>query len=720
MAGSTSPKTPVANQSDLWVYIHEDVWSNYAENRRIYLEPKWNRNRAAAETDVNLDPAGTWKKSEHAKSWQSDTFFDVTRQKIVTAKALGTDALFQGGRVAFMLHEKERGPMREQERDEATQELIDLSIDEGQALIHRQIRETDGITELSNCFDSAATYGCTWAKRFVHDVEETHFEEIEPGVYHEVVRVREMPGFEQVPIWDMYWDLEAADPVFGSDAIIQRQLTSAFELRELKTAEFYFPDAIDMVLDEQATDSANQSSAAPDDEESLPPRLRDVTYRSRTIVRLEAWGRAPRDKVEKFEAERMAIEQSLADGDDPDPASLTLKDVVTTDTDAEGNLLTNTTLTEDESRGDMVEVFVVTADNHVIAFARTEDIKERPYYYVEWEVKLDQSGGRGLADAVEYAQKVLNGAIRSFEDNKKLISNYILFIKKEMLDIDLEDGDDIPPGSIIPLSEEAEKATDAFSQPEFTDVGNSLVALIEMFMDFADLSSNIPRAQQGQQSEEPQTAFELQQRLERSGKYLGEVIRRFDMFIEKIINDMYKFNMADPEEPSGKGDFQVVALGFTSFQNRFVRLNRLVAIFNMFLQDPEIRAEINIRWLIEEITKANDIAPDQLLKSEAQKLAEREAQGVDPEAELRMANLKLEAEDRQSSTAKNNAQAEEARAKAGESVTKSKLEKARFIRDMERELGGGGNPPQPGIVPGPKQPAAPQQAAPAPGVPGEI
>jgi hypothetical protein len=234
-----------------------------------------------------------------------------------------------------------------------------------------------------------------------------------------------------------------------------------------------------------------------------------------------------------------------------------------------------------------------------------------------------------IADNVEGWQTSLNGALRSLEDGVKLVTNVILAIKRRYLETDVED-EEIFNGRILDLAEDCDDARKAIQQVLFQDVTGPLREVITMFISFADLSSMIPRAEQGQQSENPQTAYELRERLRQAGKYLGGVVRNFDRMIEDIIRDFYRANLANPLVQGGKlGLYRVKALGFTSFENRFVRAQSLMNLLSIILQSEDLKAMSEIRWIWEEIIKGHDIDPDQVIKTP--ETMEAEARGKQEE-----------------------------------------------------------------------------------------
>ncbi len=642
------------------------VYTNYKDNRLDH-ENRWMRNRAAAQADLDLDEHGVWKKSERAEDWQSDTMVDVVRQKVVTAKATIMDTAFKGGKVQFMLVPARGGEEPAPEVDGNLQADRDEVIISNERYIERQLENCDAVDEFSKCIHSGAVYGRYFAKRYTTDMNCDGFEPIAENVFVESEERSDTLAIENKSVFNMFWDMETDDLKTG-EAVIERDYISHSELRSDIGKPFHFESAIKKAL----KDCEDSDNTLGDDSEAVPEKLRDIKKRTRLIRKLEYWGQVPRKKAEAFE------------------------EMLEKDLDIEPEAFKNTE-DDPEDRGDVVEVFAIVAGQHVIAYTRITSPKERPYYMEDWEVVLDGNCGRSIADNLASVMKVLNGATRTLEDNMKLSSKLILALKRAMVKEDIEQELSSDKAHVVLTLDEESIASikDSIQQIKIDPLLNELSSLIEMYINFADMASSIPRAEQGQQSNNPQTAFELQQRLSRSGKYMGEIIKRMDRFIKEIINDFYRYNMLDPDLPVEKGIYKIKALGFSSFENQVIRLQTLMQFFALVADRPDILAEVDVRWIIEEIAKAMDLDPEQVFKSDEKKQQEAEAQQNSPEAqaqELEMARLQKELEKLDSEIAKNQAAME----KSGTDSEKSrhdmmiaeenlKLERAKLVEDIKEK-----------------------------------
>ena len=673
-----------STQSDVEQYLAE-VLKN-AKEQRLDTEAKWNRNRAARHADASLDPKGTWKSGEgqsdnpdpesHGKA---DTFFAVIKQKCVAAHSIVDDEVLKGSQVPFMLALRDQGHKTDLlEQDPSLIQAVNNEIDHAENRIERQFENCEGAAEMSRCLDDDIAYGETWAHVYVTDMESKSAVEVAPGLFEDMVDLESAMAVEHVTPWEMYRDMESKEPMTGQ-YVIRRRMESAYDIRQLLNTSpeaGFIPSKINEVL-RNLTKTTSQSTSTEIglNEDGLPPYMRNVTNRKKNIERCEFWVLVPTRKALDFE-NRLPI---LLTTDTPDGTS--------------ENVPAPSPPIEEEEAGDMVRCLCTTANGYIIQFVR--DPGPLRYFRVEWEPDNDSPNGRGIPDNLECTQKTLNGMIRSLENNTKLMANLMIAIRESAFKGDVAKV--FKEGGILKLKED-DLGPDgdvgkAIQQLTFTDITGSLVRGIEMFMQFADLESSIPRAEQGQQSSNPQTAFELQQRLERSGKYLGNCIRRFDVLIRWVVDQFHTYNMRNPALTDGKGDFVVKALGFSSFNNRVIKLQKLMQMLSMIAGNEMLSERAKMDWLLIEIAKAMDLDPDQMWKSAEEFAAEQQAKAESEEAKmqtalanLQVAKLTADTQKTQADAGKSQAQAQATVAKIDQDEQRIATERAKAIADIERGL----------------------------------
>lgn len=653
----------LANSLAAFVTERYDNWKQNRQALQLKWTDNWNAYRAIS--------TGKWKAHE-GEGWRSSTFVNYTKQKITAGFALVADMMLMGGRIPFMLKPSPWDKVQMDELPEEDQAMMRQSIEDMQHLIDQQLLDCAADRKFLKNILSCAIFGETYAKWVVTDVIRRGYRRAgvpgvsdagavpgELSVFEAFAESHNSPAWEYVPVWDIFRDLETDDLNAGA-GVIHRQLCSPHWLRGKKGTPYFLDAGIDKVLEQVG----KQSSTAPDtvvpekDQDTLAPSLRNVKFRQNTILYLELWGLVSRELVENFEDENKIVRE---------PES-----------------------PEDKDR-DEVEVMVCVANNEVVRFVRTT-AEERPFMRSVWEDCLDEIGGTGIADNAANMQFVLNGALRAFEDNKKLSANVQGFIKRRYLDSDVKEA---TPGKLHDLSEECTDARQAWSPMVVPDVGESLLSLINLAERYMDQETMIPKITQGiDTTQGKETAYEISQQIEKAGKYIGAVIRNQDEgLIELMIERFYDYNMADPEVTKGKGNYIVKATGFNSFQDRLERTKSLQQFLALIMNNPALQADVNFKRIMEDIAEAMDVDPDDYFKTDEEKQADMmqaqqaaapapEPHGPPPEAA--QAAMELELAERQAKIAKTQAEAE---AKAVESRIKDEkmvVERAKAVHEMER------------------------------------
>lgn len=599
-----------------------------AQQNRATLETKWISNYKCFTGDESRDDK-TWKKSEKSESWRSTTFFDITRQKITAGVSLVSDILFKGGKVPFML-EPERRSRALMQTDPL---VIEGAIEQNEDLIHRQFENCKAINELKRMLIYGATYGDMWVKSYTSEMVESWWDEPEVNILVKQTRRQRTKSFEARSPWDLWRDLETSDTQ-AMEYVFERRMMTVAQMRSFVNRGLPFIEkAIVEVISSATINTSGSPSQTPTNVNTMAPGLREIAFRNKPVEAVEGWVRVPRMDADQFELDNgitpveTSVNPSATQAVNPptvddQPSIDASNDQKNQDATGDAAMLPDQ-FSNKES--DKIDVFVITVAGRIIAYQREPG--PRPYYFTMWEENIDGVGGRSIADNLVDIQKTLNGAIRSFEDNTKLIANFIVAIKARLLN-NKKINDAIKEGGVLELDEECENVSEAIQQVQFQDITGPLTKAIDMFMTFADLSSNLPRAEQGQQSENAQTAYELQQRLDKSGKYLASVVRNIDGVIKWVADENYEYNAGNQELDIQRIPAIIKPLGFTSFENRYLRVQRLIQMLTMALTNPSLERITKIKWLWEEIGKAQDLEADQFIKSveELQGEAEQELQ----------------------------------------------------------------------------------------------
>lgn len=577
-------------------YLRDDLFDKFVLDRKASDE-KCQRNLDA----FNGVLKGDWKVDE-GEGWRSKTFIKLTKRKVIAAYSIAIDLMLQDGKIPF---EFELDPFEDEQIDDMPYDMrtqVEADIEDAEKLIDQQLGDCNASRQVMQTTLSCGIYGEAYMKWFVQDVERNSYRKVsmapegyqddagEFSRYEPYTEVVDSPAWQYVSRWNVFRDLESEDIQKGV-GYFEREMTSPYKLRQNLGAGSFWIDANILTAIDEAAEPGDKLSQV--DVDRLPPVLRNIEHRHNVIEQLEFWGRVPRKVVEEFEADLKESDPGFVDS---------LYDI--------------------ENDGDEIEIMAVLADDEIVRYVRN-DTGKRPMFRSVWEIKLDHADGTGVADNVEDMQRVMNGMSRAYEDNMKLSANVMLAVNERLLpNWDKK----IKPG-IIPVSDEVgDDVRKAVQQVIIADVGRSLLEGMNKYERMMDDDSMLPKIMQGEVADKrkPDTAFEMNQLLTNAGKYIGGVIKnQDDGLIEPLLNENFAYNMLSPGV-RGKGNFRAKAMGFKSFQDKVVRLQKLMQALNLVLSHEALAGESNLRTSLTELYKSLDLEPDKHLKSVEDKQAEQQ------------------------------------------------------------------------------------------------
>lgn len=638
-------------RSELCTYVLDDLLKPWAENRET-IELKWKQNI----DDFRSLSEDTWKAKE-GEGWRSRTQFNVARTKIVSAFALVSDLILQGGRIPFRLdadnEEKDRAELGGPE----AQQDLDNRIEAMTSIITDQLARAKADRAFIKAILSGAIYGEMWLQTYSKTFRTRSFKLVQDTVsgmapqsqrYEEVQHVEDGLALRYVSPWNMFWDMEAEEDD-DSEGYIEREDLTTHQLRQKMGQPFYDDEAIIRVID--AAKKRWEVGPATDENNARTTPQREETYkRSKTIRFLKCWVVVPREHAIQYE--RQVAEGAM------DPESM------------------SGVSENDIQNGDNVWVHVCIADKEIVRYVPIER-EDIPYFRALWEFDLDTAQGRGVADNVHDVGVALRGAARAFEDNKKLSGNVETAIIPKLFE-------SIPkervPGGIYKLSDDATDVRAAMMPIITPDVGQSLLAAIELFRQLLDEVSQVPKISQGMSpiGNAPDTAYEISKLAEASGKYIGNIVLSIDNGeIEPIVERFVRWNMLQPNNAAFAGGFKVQALGFSSFQDQVLQTQRLMQFFQFALSTPAALAELKVRDILIRIAKSMRLDPDEVLLTvqEKQKAMESQQAMQDP-------MLKLAVAEKEAGIGKTQADTQKSQTEAMVSVERLKLDRAKAVKEL--------------------------------------
>uniref|UniRef100_A0A6H1ZKX1 Putative portal protein n=2 Tax=viral metagenome TaxID=1070528 RepID=A0A6H1ZKX1_9ZZZZ len=593
--------------TDLDEYVDKQI-SRWSKQKKVYLEQKFQKNyEAVTNKDFRVKK---WKKGE-GEGWRSTTWIGHIRVKIWTLYSIFLDTVLQGGEVPFDLKPNPYGPedMSDEYKEDRDNRITRMKKKiKGQHKIRKVDRET------IKKFLSGSWYGMAFSKFDVEEVVSHEFKQVDMELgnvneflspeeaskyvrFERVAETENVPGHRYVSVWNMCWDMEVDDLQAG-EGYAEKIPSSLPDLENLKKKHGYINDKIKEVMEENR-DTMNKSDTA-----SMTPGQRTIKEASKKIQRYEYYMTAPRKFVEKFE-ETMKKRHKVK--------TITL------------GSMEDYALTEQD--GDVVEIMGEIADKKIIRHIRNETGKRNHHMFM-LERALDESHGTGVADNMEDVQASLVGMVRAFEDNKRISANVTTAVKKRYFS-NPSQLDDIVPGKTYEISESCDDVRKAIMPIVFPDVGESLVSGIGMMERWKDDVSMIPTILQGFNlpKQKSDTAFELNQMMINSGKYIGMIISNYDeQIIEPEITDIYDYNMMYSDDESCKVNCKVVAEGFTGYRNNYARGEALQNMLGTIISNEILAPYVKITPHLEIMYEIMGEDPDDFLKSEEEMAAEQQQQ----------------------------------------------------------------------------------------------
>jgi hypothetical protein len=165
----------------------------------------------------------------------------------------------------------------------------------------------------------------------------------------------------------------------------------------------------------------------------------------------------------------------------------------------------------------------------------------------------------------------------------------------------------------------------------------------------------MPKIMQGAtlDKRKPDTFSELNMLMQNAGKYIGGVIKNFDEgTLEPVCQDFYDYNMQDPDVKAGKGNFIAKATGFSSYQDRVIRLNKIMQALNIALSHEGMAQEVKLGEILKVVYESLDVDAMKVLKSEKDKLEEMDAAANSPARKMEEQLMKLKIENEMLNNAK--------------------------------------------------------------------
>ncbi len=436
-------------------------------------------------------------------------------------------------------------------------------------LIHDQIEESNGSSEIRNALFESALFGTGIVKGpFNFNKTLNRWDEDETGERtYSPVDVR-VPRIEFVSIWDFFPDPNATN-ISECEYIFHRHKLNRSQLRALSRMPYFDKDAIRTCL------SMGPNYVQKDYEHELKDDQRGQEYGSGQFEVLEYWG------IMDAEYAREVGMELADDVDDLDEVQINAW----------------------VCNGQLLRTVVNPFTPHRL-----------PYHSFSYEKNPYSFFGIGVAENMDDSQKIMNGHARMAIDNLALSGSLIFDVDESAL----VGGQsmEVYPGKVF--RRQAGMPGQAIHGVKFPNVTNENMMMFDKFRQLADEQTGIPSYSHGQTGVQSmtRTASGMSMLLGAASLNIKTVIKNLDDFLLKPLGESYfQWNMQFLEDKLGVvGDLEVKATGTNSLMQKEVRSQRLTT-FLQTVQNPAVAPFVKISKLISELAYSLELDPDELLNN---------------------------------------------------------------------------------------------------------
>ena len=433
-------------------------------------------------------------------------------------------------------------------------------------LIHDQIEESNGASEIRNALFESSLFGTGIVKGpFNFNKTLNRWSNEDGERTYSPVNVR-VPRIEFVSIWDFFPDPNATS-IAECEYVIHRHKLNRSQFRSLSKLPYFDKDQIRMCLE------MGPSYEEKDYEYELKDDNRMADVASAKYEVLEYWG-----IMDAQYAREVGMELS-DEVDDLDEVQI------------------NAWI----SNGKVLRAVINPFTPHRI-----------PYHSFTYEKNPYSFFGIGVAENMDDSQKIMNGHARMAIDNLALSGSLVFDVDETAL----VGGQsmEIYPGKVF--RRQAGVPGTAINGLKFPNTSNENMMMFDRFRQLADEQTGIPSYSHGQTGVQSmtRTASGMSMLLGAASLNIKTVIKNLDDFLLKPLGEAYfQWNMQFLESDLGvEGDLEVKATGTASLMQKEVRSQRLTT-FLQSIQNPAIAPFVKVNKLIGELAYSLDLDPEEIL-----------------------------------------------------------------------------------------------------------
>ena len=433
-------------------------------------------------------------------------------------------------------------------------------------LIHDQIDESGGSTELRNAIFESTLFGTGIVKGPFNFNKTLHkWESGENGRTYTPTAVR-VPRIEFVSVWDFFPDPNAT-AIEECEYVVHRHKLNRSQLRGLRKMPYFDEDAIRECM------QIGPNYTEKDYEYELKDDQRMSEMGASRFEVLEYWG--------------------LMDAEYAKEIGMDIPDEV--------DILDEIQINAWICNGRVLRAVVNPFTPHRI-----------PYNAFPYERNPYSFFGVGVAENMNDSQQIMNGHARMAIDNLALSGSVIFDVDETML----VGGQsmEIYPGKVF--RRQSGMQGQAIHGLKFPNTSQENMMMFDKFRQLADEQTGIPSYSHGQTGVQSmtRTASGMSMLLGAASLNIKTVVKNLDDFLLKPLGKAYfQWNMQFFDgELNTTGDLEIKAMGTNSLMQKEVRSQRLT-MFLQTAQNPAIAPFVKMSKLISELAYSLDLDPDEIL-----------------------------------------------------------------------------------------------------------
>ena len=433
-------------------------------------------------------------------------------------------------------------------------------------LIHDQIDESNGATELRNAMFEATLFGTGIVKGpFNYNKTLHRWADKEGERSYDPIFVR-VPRIEFVSVWDFFPDPNATS-IDECEYVVHRHKLNKSQLRALRKMPYFNEDAIrDCMM-------LGPNYVEKDYEYELKDDQRMSDMGSSRFEVLEYWGLMDVDYAKEIGME----------------------------------------MPEEVDTLDEIQINAWICNGLVLRAVVNPFTPYRiPYNAFPYERNPYSFFGVGVAENMNDSQQIMNGHARMAIDNLALSGSLVFDVDETML----VGGQsmELYPGKVF--RRQSGMPGQAIHGLKFPNTSQENMMMFDKFRQLADEQTGIPSYSHGQTGVQSmtRTASGMSMLLGAASLNIKTVVKNLDDFLLKPLGKAYfQWNMQFFEgKLQTEGDLEVNALGTNSLMQKEVRSQRLT-MFLQTAQNPAVAPFVKMSKLISELAYSLDLDPDEIL-----------------------------------------------------------------------------------------------------------